>query len=150
MSSQRSVNAADFLSAAELAAVHNAVQDAELRTSAEVRVHLESHVEGDILDHAAIVFEQLGMQRTKHRNGVLIYVSVADRRLAVIGDKGIHERVGANFWPAVVAEILKGFKADNPAFGLAMGLHLVGEQLSAHFPREENDSNELSNEVSIG
>ncbi|MEO8069077.1 MAG: TPM domain-containing protein [Flavobacteriales bacterium] len=150
MSTSRSVNAADFLTSAELVAVREAVREAELHTSAEVRVHLESHVEGAILDHAALVFEQLGMHRTGERNGVMIYASVADRQLAVIGDKGIHDRVGAGFWNDVIAAMLPAFKADTPAFGLVLGVGMVGEKLRMMFPRQANDRDELSNEVSIG
>ncbi|HRD51084.1 MAG TPA: TPM domain-containing protein, partial [Flavobacteriales bacterium] len=77
--------AAEFLTEAERERVSRAVSEAELRTSGEIRVHLEDHIEEDVLQHAAFVFEELGMQRTKDRNGVLIYVSVGDRQVAVIG-----------------------------------------------------------------
>lgn len=144
------MDAAEFLTAAELAEVRRAIHEAELRTSAEIRVHLESHVEGSILDHAADVFDELGMNRTALRNGVLIYVSVADRQLAVIGDRGIQQHVGSDFWQTVVEEILRDFRTDRPAAGLVAGIGLLAEALAAHFPRHADDSDELSNDVSIG
>lgn len=148
--SQRPVDAAEFLTAAEHAEVRKAIHEAELRTSAEIRVHLESHVEGSILDHAADVFDELGMNRTALRNGVLIYVSVADRQLAVIGDHGIHQHVGSDFWQTVVDEILKGFRGNQPAFGLVVGIGLLAGTLARYFPRQADDRNELPNDVSIG
>lgn len=148
--SKRSVDAAEFLTAAELAEVKGAIHRAELQTSAEMRVHLESHVEGSILDHAAAVFDELGMGRTQQRNGVLVYVSVADRQLAVIGDHGIHQHVGTGFWDQVVEEILKDFRADRPAAGLVAGIGLLAQTLATYFPRQADDRNELPNDVSIG
>ncbi len=147
---RKAVEAADFLTSAELSQVRQATKEAELRTSGEIRVHLEDHVEGEILDHAALVFEELGMHRTGERNGVLIYVSVADHQLAVIGDKGIHEKVGDGFWADVIAAMLPAFKAGTPAAGLVLGVGMVGEKLRHLFPRLASDRDELSNDVSIG
>ena len=87
-----------LLSEDDLAAVTRAVAEAERHTSAEVRVHLDHSCEGDALQQAIKVFERLGMHKTAERNGVLVYISVTDRKLAVIGDKGIHERVGEAYW----------------------------------------------------
>ncbi len=81
------IAAEDLLSETERAQVRDAIAAAEKRTSGEIRVHLEDHIEDEVLDHAAFIFEELGMHRTRDRNGVLIYLSVADRKLAVIGDE---------------------------------------------------------------
>ena len=104
----------------------------------------------DVLDHAAFVFEELGMHRTQDRNGVLIFVSVAQRRAAVIGDIGIHEKLPHGFWNETLSVILEHFKTDRYCEGLCMGVERLGEQLRTHFPRANADRNELSDEVSIG
>lgn len=143
------VTAEAFLSTAERARVSAAIREAELRTSGEVRVHLEDHIEDDVLDHAAFVFEELGMHRTKDRNGVLIYVSVGDRKAAVIGDKGINERVPANFWNDVLGVLQLHFAAGKPADGLCEAVAMVGEKLKVFHPHQRNDRDELSNEVSV-
>lgn len=142
--------AEDLLTEAELKRVRLAIAAAEERTSGEIRVHMEDHIEEDVLDHAAFIFEELGMHRTRHRNGVLIYLSVADRKLAVIGDEGIDRRVPANFWNDVLGLLKLHLAAGRPADGLVEAVHTVGEKLRDLFPREANDKNELPNDISFG
>ena len=143
-------NVEDFLNDAERKRVAEAISAAERRTSGEIRVHIEEHIEEDVLDHAAYVFEELGMHHTRERNGVLIYICVADRLVAVLGDKGINERVPPGFWNDVVAILKLHFAADRPADGLCEAVHMVSEKLAAFFPWQAADTNELSNEVSFG
>src|SRR6266704_6889641 len=103
-----------FLSDDDLAAIAHAVSEAEGRTSAEIRVHLDHRCKGDALEKAVAVFERLGMHKTAARHGVLIYVAVTDRKLAVIGDQGIHERVGEAYWEQVVADVIAHFRGERP------------------------------------
>ena len=142
-------SAEELLSPAELEAVKEAIRRAEMRTSGEVRVHLDEVIEEDVMDHAAYVFEELAMHRTAERNGVLLYVSVPSRKVALIGDRGIHERVGDGFWQDVLDGVLAEFRRQRFAAGLIAGVERVGEQLSAHFPRKGDDRNELSDDISI-
>lgn len=106
--------AEDLLTKAELLRVRDAIAVAEKRTSGEIRVHIEDHIEEDVLDHAAFIFEELGMHRTRDRNGVLIYLCVADRKLAVIGDEGINQRVPENFWNDVLGLLKLHLVAGRP------------------------------------
>ncbi len=144
------LTAEELLSPEELERVRAAVRKAEAGTSGEIRVHLDDTTVEDVLDHAAFIFQELAMHRTKDRNGVLIYVSVAERRAAVIGDAGINEKLPKGFWNETLGVLLEQFKAGRYAEGLCMGVERLGEQLRAHFPRETDDRNELSDEVSIG
>ncbi|HPJ54110.1 MAG TPA: TPM domain-containing protein [Flavobacteriales bacterium] len=144
------LTADQFLDTSGRAQVREAIGAAERRTSGELRVHLEDHIEEDVLDHAAYVFEELGMHRTRDRNGVLVYVAVADRQVAVLGDSGINEQVPDGFWTDVVGLLKLHFAAGRHAEGLVEAVHLIGEKLSSFFPLREDDTNELSNEVSIG
>ncbi|MEO8590348.1 MAG: TPM domain-containing protein [Flavobacteriales bacterium] len=143
------ITAAEFLTEAERTQVAQAISEAESHTAGEIRVHLEDHIEDDVLDHAAFVFEELGMHRTRDRSGVLIYVCVADRKVAVIGDKGINERVPPNFWADVVAQLTLRFTAGQRTDGLREAVLAVGEKLVSFFPRRADDTDELSNEVSF-
>lgn len=144
------VTAEDFLSEADRQRVSAAIREAEMRTSGEIRVHLEDHIEDDVLDHAAFVFEELDMHKTKDRNGVLIYISVSDRKVAVIGDKGINERVPENFWNDVLGVLRSHFAAGSRADGICEAVAMVGEKLVAFHPHQRDDRDELSNDVSIG
>ena len=144
------LTADQFLDTSGRAQVREAIGAAERRTSGELRVHLEDHIEEDVLDHAAYVFEELGMHRTRDRNGVLVYVAVADRQVAVLGDAGINEQVPDGFWTDVVGLLKLHFAAGRHAEGLVEAVHLIGEKLSSFFPLREDDTDELSNEVSIG
>lgn len=143
------LTAEEFLTAAEREQVAAAISEAERRTSGEIRVHLEDHIEEDVLDHAAFVFEELGMQRTKDRNGVLIYVSVADHKAAVIGDKGINDHVPERFWHDVLGVLRLHLAAGGHAEGLCEAVRLVGEKLRDLHPLQRDDRDELSNEVSF-
>jgi len=139
-----------FLSDQEQANVLAAISDAESKTSGEIRLHLESRCKVDVLDRAAVVFETLAMHKTALRNGVLIYLATEDRKFAILGDGGINAVVPDNFWNEVKNRVIDGLTKGKPAEGLASGIRLAGEQLSAHFPLEANDINELSNDISFG
>ena len=139
----------DFLSASDLDAVAAAVAGAEARTAAEIRVHLDHRCPGDPMARAVEVFERLGMHRTDLRAGVLVYVAVADRKLAVIGDVGIHARVGQPYWDGLVARILEHLQDERPRDGLTDAVREVGASLATHFPRRPDDRNELSDRVSL-
>lgn len=140
----------EWLTPEELARVRDAVRNAEKRTSGEIRVHLDVAIMEEVLDHAAFVFEDLGMANTKDRNGVMIYVSVPGRKVAVIGDVAIHAKLGDDYWHGVLDLILGHFKHDRFCEGLCAGVERLGEQLSEHFPHQRNDVNELSDDVSFG
>jgi uncharacterized membrane protein len=138
-----------FLSAADLDAVAAAVTAAEARTAAEIRVHLDHSCPGDPMARAVVIFERLGMHRTDLRAGVLVYVAVTDRKLAVIGDAGIHARVGQAYWDSLVARILSHLRDERPRDGLTDAVGEVGASLAAYFPRRPDDRNELSDRVSL-
>jgi uncharacterized membrane protein len=138
----------DFLSAAEESEVVEAIRLAEKNTSGEIRVHLEKSTSIAIFDRAVEVFHLLKMDNTKDKNGVLIYVAVKDKKFVIYGDQGIHEKVSDNFWDTTKDIILENFKKGNNKKALVEGIKMAGEQLKKHFPYLENDSNELSDEIS--
>ena len=140
----------NFLSDQEQANILDAISDAESQTSGEIRLHLELRCRGDVLDRAAVVFETLAMHKTALRNGVLFYLATEDRKFAILGDGGINAVVPEGFWNEVKDTVIAGLAARNPAEGLASGIRMAGQQLSNHFPVEDNDINELSNDISFG
>ena len=139
-----------FMSEADLEAVRHAITEAEAGTSAEIRVHLDHRCPGDPMTRAVAVFERLGMHRTAERHGVLIYVAVGDRKLAVIGDQGIHARVGEAYWRELVAAVTAHFRDERPRDGFIHAIGELGPLLARDFPRRPGDDNELTDEVSLG
>lgn len=140
----------DWLTREEFTRLRDAVRSAEKRTSGEIRVHMDVAIMENVLDHAAYVFHQLGMAKTKDRNGVLLYVSVPGRKVAVVGDTAIHAQLGQEYWQQVLDLVLGHFKHDRFCEGLCSGVAAIGEQLRTHFPYERGDENELNDEVSFG
>jgi uncharacterized membrane protein len=153
MGSSRSKNAADFFNAEESASIVASIEAAERRTSGEIRVHLETKCPGgDPYIRGRDIFEDLGMTATAERNGVLLYLATADRLFAVLGDRGIHERVDEGFWDAVASRMTVRFREEDYAGGLIEAIQEIGERLTTQFPYagDENDVDELSNEISLG
>ncbi len=148
----------DFLTSEEEAAIVEAIRIAEKNTSGEIRVHLEPtsisaeepNEQIDAFDRAAEVFDMLNMQNTKESNGVLIYVAVQDRTLVIMGDKGINDIVGQNFWESTKDIIINHFKNGNMKQGLVEGILKAGEKLKKHFPHKKDDKNELPDDISVG
>ena len=131
--------------------IKEAIASAEKRTSGEICVSVAPLFWGSIEKAADKAFARLGMAHTKDRNGVLFFVVPARRKFVVLGDSGIHERVGQEFWDTVVAAVSEKFRGGDFTGGLVKGIEKVGEQLATHFPYDQaTDKNELSNEVDFG
>lgn len=144
-------SAINFLSEEEKKEINIAIQKAEKTTSGEVRVFIESKCRYvDPFDRAVEIFHELKMEKTIHRNGVLIYVAFKDRQMAVCGDKGIHEKVGDEYWTKTVNEMLNCFKGGNIYRGLELGIGYLGSALAEHFPYYDEDQNELSDDIVFG
>jgi len=141
----------DMLTPADEQQIIAAIQEAETNTSGEIRVHIESACEMDVLDRATEIFAQLNMHQTRLRNGVLFYLALDDHQFAVIGDAGINAIVPGNFWEDITAAATLHFKQQKYAEGLAAGIRMAGEQLKTHFPyNAHGDINELSDDISFG
>ena len=140
----------DFLTKAEEQEIVSAIGIAEKNTSGEIRVHIEKETSIAPLDRAIEVFRNLKMDNTQESNGVIIYVAVKSKHFAIYGDKGINEKVPADFWDTTKDTIISHFKNGNFKQGLIDGILKAGEQLQKYFPYAEGDTDELSNEISKG
>lgn len=127
-----------------------AIRHAEERCSGEIRVHVVRNCSTDPAEAAAKVFEQLGMHRTANRNGVLIYVAWKSHRFAIIGDTGIHEKVGSDFWLEVHNTMKEPFKQGDLTGGIEAGIRMAAQQMEQYFPRKAGDQNELDDSISYG
>ena len=142
----------DFFSDTEKQLIVSSIQAAEKQTSGEIRLFVESRCKYvNPLDRAAEVFAGLKMEETAARNGVLVYVALKDKQLALFGDKGIHEKVGAEFWNKEVRLILSHFNRADYAAGIAHVIEEIGEALRTHFPYDKDgDINELPDDIVFG
>jgi uncharacterized membrane protein len=143
------MKASTFFTKEQQAQILASLKEAELETSGEIRVHIETSNKGEVLDRAAWLFKKLGMHKTAERNGVLFYLAVKDRKFAIIGDAGINAKVHAGFWDDVSELLKKNFKEGKFTEGLSEGILLAGEHLKIHFPHREDDVNELPDEISF-
>ena len=142
--------AKEFFTANEQEEIINAIKEAELNTSGEIRLHIDKSCKGDVLDRAAYWFGKLKMHKTDLRNGVLFYLATEDKKFAILGDAGINQKVPENFWDKIKNDILTSFKEGKYSEGLINGILASGEQLKSHFPYQKDDVNELSDDISFG
>jgi uncharacterized membrane protein len=129
--------------------VQDAIAQAELNTSGEIRVHIDKRCKEEPMKMAIAVFEKLGMHKTEQRNAVLFYLAIDDKKLAILGDKGINEAVPTNFWDEIRDLMVSHFKKGEFTEGLSKGIVMAGEQLKTAFPYQSDDTNELSNEITF-
>jgi uncharacterized membrane protein len=140
-----------FFSDEEQQRIVAAIRAAEKRTSGEIRVFVESKCSYlDAVNRAAEIFFGLKMDKTEDRNGVLLYIAMKDHQLAIFGDKGIHEKVGTEFWNKEVQKILSEFSKQHYADGIITIVTEIGEALVTHFPYENEDRNELPDDIVFG
>ena len=138
-----------FFSEEQKKNITDAVKEAELNTSGEIRVHIETDCKSDVLDRAAYIFEKLAIHKTELRNGVLFYLSVSDRKFAILGDAGINAVTPDNFWEEIKETVISHFKKNEFDLGISTGIKMAGEALKKHFPYQKDDINELSDEISF-
>ena len=139
-----------FLSKADQSLIVKSIESAELNTSGEIRVHIESSCKADPVERAIYIFNKLKMFKTKDRNGVLIYIAYKSRKFSIIGDSGINSRVPANFWDEIKEKLLNSFISGDIVTGLTTAIEMSGEKLKEFFPYTKDDTNEQSNEISFG
>lgn len=136
-----------FLTQTEEQEIVEAIRIAESNTSGEIRVHLERHTDLDPFTRAKEIFHILKMDNTKEENGVLIYIAVDDHTFAICGDRGIHQKVPANFWESTRDMMSAYFKKGRFKQGIIEGVQHAGERLNTYFPWKHGDSNELPDEI---
>jgi uncharacterized membrane protein len=145
-----SISAKNFFTDDQQDAIKQAIMNAELDTSGEIRVHIENTCKGDVMNRAAYIFEKIDMHKTLLRNGVLIYLAIENRKFAIIGDKGINAVVPDNFWDTIKMGMLNRFRENQFTEGLCESISQIGVLLKTKFPRLTDDVNELPDEISFG
>ena len=143
-------NARSFFTPEQQEDLKLAIMHAELDTSGEIRIHIETRCRGEANDRAAQIFKILGMDKTELRNGILFYLALKNRKFAVIGDSGINAMVEENFWQQLKAILIEHFARDKFTEGLVVCIGKVGAELKKYFPHQRDDINELTDDLSFG
>ena len=139
----------EFLGKLDQQRIVDAIQEAEKRTSGEVRVHIQPKAHGEIRNVAERTFERLGMTKTAARNGVLLFIASEEQRFVILGDKGIDEKEPAGFWDEIAAKLTIRFRNGEFTDGIVEAIHSAGDELRQYFPRSAADVDELSNEINV-
>ena len=123
-----------FFSHEENEQIVQSIQDAERQTSGEVRIFVESRCKYvDALDRAAEIFGKLQMEKTELRNGVLFYIAIKDKQLAIFADSGIHAATGEQYWKESVQQILSVFSKESVSAGIIASIAKIGDALKPIF-----------------
>lgn len=138
-----------MFSSQEESSIIRAIEAAESLSRAELRVHYTRKERiNDIFQLALEQFQKLEMHKTEERNGVLIYLAPKAKQLAIVGDEGIHQHVGQEFWEQTHAACIQEIQRSGLAQGIILGLEIIGNEMAKYFPIGEHNPNELSNEIS--
>lgn len=142
----------EFFSATEKERIVAAIRAMEQQTSGEIRVYVESKNPFVApVDRAAEIFFRLKMEKTDHRNGVLLYIATKHKELALFGDEGIYKATGAAYWDKAVHDMIANFNGDDICEGMVQCIYQVGETLKEKFPyNRTEDKNELPDEIVFG
>jgi len=131
--------------------VKKAIEEAERRTSGEIRVSVAPFFWGRVRRVAEKAFTRLRMTETKDRNGILFFIVPSRRRFVILGDEGIHAKVGQDFWESLAALMSDHFRKGEFTEGLVRGIEEAGMKLAAHFPYDaKTDVNELPDDIDFG
>ncbi len=141
----------NFLRELEHDRIVRAIKEAEAKTSGQIRVFLQrGKFEENALERAQKKFVQLGMNKTRERNAILILVAPRAQKFAVVGDEGVHEKCGEKFWQDLVARMREHFLREDFTQALMEAITATGELLARHFPRTGAAPNELPDEIVEG
>jgi len=124
-----------------------AIADAEKHTSGEIRVYVSHRKVRDVHRAAVHQFLKLGMNKTRDRNAVLIFVAPESRTFAILGDEAVHAKCGQAFWDQVASGMRELFRQSKFVDGIVHGINTAGESLARHFPAHGADRNELPDSV---
>ena len=137
----------EFVEQLENDRIVTAIGAAEKLTSGEIRVFITRKKVDDPVRTAQKQFHRMGMHKTQSRNGVLLFIAPESQAFAIIGDQGIHEKCGQNFWALVAQAMVTNLREGKLTQAVISGIEAAGAALQQHFPRRDDDINELPDEV---
>src|SRR5436190_5048907 len=141
------MNHKEFISQLYEQRILDAIHRAEKMTSGEIRVYISHKERHDALAFAKRRFRELGMMKTRERNAVLIYIVPRTQQFAIVGDTGIHQKCGNEFWQKIAAGMSQRMKENRFTEAIERAIYEAGSALQSHFPRQPNDRNELPDDI---
>lgn len=137
-------------------AIRDAIQASEASHMGELKFAVEAGLDWPQLlagtssrERAIEVFSQLRVWDTEHNSGVLIYLLLADHKVEIVADRGIHARVGNEGWTTICHSMEKEFRRGNFESGVLQGITAISALLNEHFPAHPHNPNELSDQPSV-
>lgn len=100
-----------------------------------------------VRDHAVRLFYEKGLHRTKHETGVLILISILERKVWILGDRGINEKISKQFWYDQSRALSQGIAESRRGEAACEVIERCGSELARHFPAGRHEVNELSDDV---
>jgi len=100
-----------------------------------------------VRDRALSAFCEKGLYRTREATGILIFISLLERKVWILGDRGINEKIPSGSWQALAGELATGIRSGRAAEALCRVVAGCGSELARHFPRRSDDRNELSDRI---
>ncbi len=143
------MNFGEILKEEELELINGAVSSAQAGSSGKIRVRFCEKAGKDPLKKAKEAFVIMGLRDMPAKNAVLFYISIKDKKIAVLGDDGINEKVRPEFWENVKNAVVEKLKEGEIAIGPAGGINLVAEKFSEFFPEEKEEQQAPVNAVSF-
>jgi putative membrane protein len=103
------------------------------------------HVEEAVSKSALAAFYSQGLYKTSGDNGILVYISVLEKKVWIFADAGINNKIDQGTWDNVVAKLTKGINQNDQCLAICTAVTSMGEILHEHFPYDKNDKDELHN-----
>lgn len=143
-----------YISSEELDAIKNHIAEIEKFTSGEIRLCFQlrrAWIDRKLTtrDLAMKEFYKLGMEKTKDKTGVLLFILFKERKFEVVADEGINDKISQERWNKITNHLIDEFKAGHFKDGIIKALDEIKDTLMKEFPRKSDDADELSNDIVI-
>lgn len=100
-----------------------------------------------VRERAVQAFYEKGLYKTRDETGILIFISLLERKVWILGDRGIDRKISHTAWKELVRELSLGIREKRACESLCSVISKIGAELARHFPQKVDDVNELSDEV---
>ena len=107
----------------------------------------DREMDEEVEEAAVTSFFKHGLYRTKDGTGILIFISVFERKVWILADQGINAKVSDNHWASVVSTMTEGIRNNQATPAICLAIRTIGQTLAEHFPVAPDDINELDNVI---